>query len=57
MPRLHDLAEAVRFFTRLPAPGGGGDPVFDQFAWAAPLAGAAVGAIGAVALVIAQALG
>ena len=51
-----EVAEALRFFTRLPlpAPPDGGFDVnrfdFNAFAWAAPVAGAAVGLVGAAAL-------
>ena len=48
-----DIADALRFFTRLrvgePAPGAPLD--VDRIAWAAPVAGLAVGLIGALALV------
>jgi len=54
-----DIAEAMRFFTRLPV----GEPApsapldIDRIAWAAPIAGAAVGLIGALALGLASLLG
>ncbi len=53
-----DLADALRFFTRLPLPAPP-DAGFDlnRFAWAAPVAGAAVGFAGVLALAAAQALG
>ena len=50
---FRDLADALAFFTRLPrlgAPSAVGSPfAFARFAWAAPLAGAVVGLIGALA--------
>jgi adenosylcobinamide-GDP ribazoletransferase len=52
-----DVAENLRFFTRLPLGGGACAPDFRRIGWAAPLAGAVVGALGAVALAVARALG
>ena len=55
---LRDVADAFRFFTRLPlpeAPPGSLD--FGRIAWAAPVAGAAVGAVGACILALAWRLG
>ena len=50
-----DLGANVRFFTRLPWPGVGfSAPDFRRVAWAAPLAGALVGLVGAVALAVAH---
>jgi adenosylcobinamide-GDP ribazoletransferase len=55
---LGDVAEAVRFFTRLPLPAAKPTPLdFDRIAWAAPVAGAVVGAVGAAVLALAEALG
>jgi adenosylcobinamide-GDP ribazoletransferase len=53
-----DLADALRFFTRLPLPASP-DPGFDvnRTAWAAPFAGAIVGFAGVLALTAAEALG
>ncbi len=52
-----DLGANVRFFTRLPWPGSDhARPDFERIAWAAPLAGALVGLVGAVALALAHAL-
>jgi adenosylcobinamide-GDP ribazoletransferase len=52
-----DLGANVRFFTRLPWPGADfSPPDFRRIAWAAPLAGALVGFVGAAALVIGHAL-
>ena len=51
---LRDVAEALRFFTRLPLPAApAAPPAFDRIAWAAPVAGVCVGAVGAVVLAIA----
>ena len=52
-----DLAENLRFFTRLPIRGVARAPDFGRIGWAAPLAGALVGAIGAVVLLAARAVG
>ena len=47
----------MRFFTRLPWPGADfAPPDFQRIAWAAPLAGALVGGIGAAALIVAHAV-
>ena len=52
-----DLGANVRFFTRLPWPGGDfSRPDFARIAWAAPLAGALVGLCGAATLVMAHGL-
>ena len=54
-----DVADALRFFTRLrvgePAPGAALD--LGRIAWAAPVAGAAVGLIGALVLALTTRLG
>jgi adenosylcobinamide-GDP ribazoletransferase len=48
----------VRFFTRLPVPAAtDGDFDFNRLAWAAPVAGAVIGLVGAAALGAARALG
>ena len=53
-----DLAASLRFFSILPLPAAAAPPPsFAAFAWAAPLAGAIVGAVGAVALALALRLG
>ena len=50
-----DLGANMRFFTRLPWPGGDfAPPDFRRIAWAAPLAGALVGLVGAAALFVAH---
>jgi cobalamin synthase len=54
---LGDVAENLRFFTRLPLGRATCAPDFRRIGWAAPLAGAGVGAIGALGLVGARALG
>ncbi len=56
--RRRDVADALRFFTRLPLPAPpDGDFDFNRIAWAAPVAGAIVGLVGALALAAAAALG
>jgi adenosylcobinamide-GDP ribazoletransferase len=56
---IRDIADALRFFTRLrvgePEPGAPLD--FDRIAWAAPVAGVAVGLIGGLALALTTLLG
>ena len=52
-----DFADNLRFFTRLPLGGGGRAPDFRRIGWAAPLAGALIGALGAAALVAGRSLG
>ena len=58
-PAARDIADALRFFTRLrvgaPVPGAGLD--LDRIAWAAPVAGAAVGLIGALVLALTSLIG
>jgi adenosylcobinamide-GDP ribazoletransferase len=54
---IGDVAENLRFFTRLPLGAAAGAPDFGRIGWAAPLAGAVVGALGAVAFVAARSLG
>jgi len=50
-----DLAASLRFFSilPLPAPADPAGPAFSRFAWAAPLAGALIGALAALALALA----
>jgi len=50
-----DLAASLRFFSilPLPAPADPAGPAFSLFAWAAPLAGALIGALAALALALA----
>jgi len=51
-----DVGENLRFFTRLPLwPGLPMAPDFRRIGWAAPLAGACVGALGALVLIAARA--
>ena len=52
-----DIAENLRFFTRLPLGPASRAPDFRRIGWAAPLAGAAVGALGALAFLLARKLG
>ncbi len=55
---FRDIADALRFFTRLPLPAAASAPLdFNRIAWAAPVAGAVVGAIGATVLAVAERLG
>lgn len=52
-----DVGANMRFFTRLPWPGVEfSPPDFQRIAWAAPLAGALIGLIGAAALVVGHAV-
>jgi adenosylcobinamide-GDP ribazoletransferase len=54
-----DIAESLRFFTRLRVgePSLGAPLDIDRIAWAAPVAGVAVGLIGALALALATLMG
>jgi adenosylcobinamide-GDP ribazoletransferase len=54
-----DIADALRFFTRLPLgePGQSAPLDIDRIAWAAPVAGVAVGLIGALVLALTTLLG
>jgi len=52
-----DVADALGFFARLPLPASDADLDMNRIAWAAPVAGAAVGLVGAVALAASAALG
>jgi adenosylcobinamide-GDP ribazoletransferase len=58
-PAARNVADALRFFTRLrlgePDPSAALD--FDRIAWAAPVAGAAIGLIGALMLALTTLLG
>ncbi len=55
---LGDVADAMRFFTRLPLPAAPPAPLnFNRIAWAVPVAGVAVGAVGAAVLGLTQFLG
>jgi adenosylcobinamide-GDP ribazoletransferase len=58
-PAARDIADALRFFTRLRVgePGPGAPLDIDRIAWAAPVAGVAVGLIGALALALTALLG
>ena len=56
-PAARDVAAALRFFTRLPA-GEPSDALdMNRIAWAAPVAGAAVGLVGALILALTAWLG
>jgi adenosylcobinamide-GDP ribazoletransferase len=54
-----DFAASLRFFSilPLPAPAEPSGPAFSEFAWTAPLAGALIGLLAAIALAIAVRLG
>jgi adenosylcobinamide-GDP ribazoletransferase len=56
---VRDIAESLRFFTRLRVgePDLGASLDIDRIAWAAPVAGVAVGLIGALVLAVATLLG
>ncbi len=58
-PAARDVADALRFFTRLNVGGPGPAAPLDlgRIAWAAPIAGAAVGLIGALILALTALLG
>jgi adenosylcobinamide-GDP ribazoletransferase len=51
------LAENLRFFTRLPLSPSARVPDFAKVGWAAPLAGAIIGGLGAAAFLIARKIG
>jgi adenosylcobinamide-GDP ribazoletransferase len=53
-PAARDVGAALRFFTRAPLgePDPGAPLDVNRFAWAAPIAGAAVGLVGALALLL-----
>ena len=58
-PAARDIADALRFFTRLRVgePGPGAPLDIARIAWAAPVAGVVVGLIGALALALTALLG
>ena len=58
-PAARDIGDALRFFTRVPVgdPGASAPLDINRFAWAAPVAGAVVGLIGALALALTGLLG
>jgi adenosylcobinamide-GDP ribazoletransferase len=56
-PAARDLAAALRFFTRLRAGAPSDTLDMNRIAWAAPVAGAAVGLIGSLILALATVLG
>ena len=54
-PAARDIADALRFFTRLPIPQGDeGRLDMNRIAWAAPVAGAVVGLVAAAVLAATQ---
>jgi adenosylcobinamide-GDP ribazoletransferase len=58
-PAARDIADALRFFSRLPVgeSGPGAALALNRIAWAAPVAGLAVGLIGALVLALTALLG
>ena len=56
-PAARDIIDALRFFTRAPVGEASAPLAIDRFAWAAPVAGAAVGLIGALALALTGLIG
>jgi adenosylcobinamide-GDP ribazoletransferase len=56
-PAARDIVDALRFFTRAPVGEASAPLAIDRFAWAAPVAGAAVGLIGAFALALTELIG
>ena len=57
-PAARDVADALGFFTRLPLTGADARSLdFDRIAWAAPVAGAIIGLIGAAVLALTAPLG
>ncbi len=57
-PAARDIGDALAFFTRLPLPRGDKAPLdMNRIAWAAPVAGAIVGLVGAGVLAATQVLG
>jgi len=57
-PAARDVGDALRFFTRLPLAATGRESFdFNRIAWAAPLAGAAVGVVGSGVLALTEPLG
>jgi adenosylcobinamide-GDP ribazoletransferase len=57
-PAARDIGDALAFFTRLPLRRGDGAPLdMNRIAWAAPVAGAIVGVVGAGVLAATEVLG
>jgi adenosylcobinamide-GDP ribazoletransferase len=58
-PAARDVADALRFFTRVSVgePGAGAPLDINRFAWAAPVAGVAVGLAGALVLALTSLIG
>ena len=56
-PVARDIVDALRFFTRAPVGEASAPLAIDRFAWAAPVAGVAVGLIGALALALTGLIG
>ena len=57
-PAARDIGDALAFFTRLPLRRGDGAPLdINRIAWAAPVAGAIIGLVGAGVLAATEVLG
>ena len=59
VPAVRDIGDALRFFTRMPLGEANASAPLDinRFAWAAPVAGVAVGLVGALALALTGLIG
>jgi adenosylcobinamide-GDP ribazoletransferase len=59
VPAVRDIGDALRFFTRMPLGEANASAPLDinRFAWAAPVAGVAVGLVGAFALALTALIG
>ena len=57
-PAARDIGDALGFFTRMPVGANASGPLdLNRFAWAAPVAGATVGLVGALALALTGLIG
>ena len=57
-PAARDIGDALGFFTRMPVGASASGPLdLNRFAWAAPVAGATVGLVGALALALTGLIG
>ena len=57
-PAARDIGDALGFFTRMPVGASASAPLdLNRFAWAAPVAGATVGLVGALALALTGLIG
>ncbi len=57
LPRLRDIPAALALLTRIPVPAGFHGPVSASSSWAWPIAGAAIGALGAFIALLLMLLG